>query len=139
MKPTIYTVALFKQGEGRPGVLDMETLFTSRNPEEIDELKKFMLEQNAGFRRSAQARNSREVVVVHVDQAEHDQYIASAGKNGLVSKPVRKGQTFRSATAASGHIGLRHNEVAMYLSKSAATGDKKATIRGVTFAYKDDV
>ena len=137
MKNT-YTFCVVKQSE-KPGQMELETLFTKYNEEEVREIRKFLLEQDAGFRRIAQGKNARPVVVIHVDPKEHERWIQSPGRNGLASRPVNKGQAFRSAVEASGWVGLRHNEVAMLLSRTAATGEKQATVRGVTFAYKDDV
>lgn len=139
MKNTIvHTFVVITQGEGKPGDLQYRNLFSTRNPEEVEELSRLLLERNAGFRRESMSRNSREIVVTHVDPAEHEKYLLQAGRNGLKSQPVKRGMTFPSGTAASGHVGLRHNEVAMMLSRAAFTGEKVATIRGVTFAYKDD-
>jgi hypothetical protein len=137
MKST-YTFCVIKQAD-KPGQMELETLFTTSREDEVRELRKFLLEQDAGFRRYAQGRNARPVVVVHVDPKEHERWVETPGRNGLQSRSVRTGQAFRSAVEASGWIGLRHNEVAMLLSRTAATGEKQATVRGVTFAYKDDV
>lgn len=125
------------QGEGKPGNLVFKNLFSTRNDTHAEEITKFLLEENAGFRRANQARNAREVVVTHVSKSDHEKWLLEPGRNGLKSKPVKPGQVFRSATEASGHIGLRHNEVAMMLSRCSATGENQATVRGVTFAYKD--
>jgi hypothetical protein len=135
----IYTFLVVTQGDGKPGELAFQNLFTTRDPEAYKALCQTLWEQNAGFRRHAQTRNRREVVVTHVDNAEAERWINTPGRNGLKAKPVTHGQVFESATAASGHVGLRHNEVAMLLSRCQATGEKAATVRGVTFAYKDDV
>jgi hypothetical protein len=133
----IYTFVIVEQTE-KPGQLKMETLFTTYNQAEVEELKRFLLEQNAGFKRASQARNSRPVVVTHIDPKEAEKWQTHPGRNGLMAKPVRRGQVFPSATAASGHIGLKHNEVAMLLSRISATGEKQVTVRGVTFSYEDD-
>lgn len=133
-----YTFCLVSQTE-KPGDLKLETLFSTHREEEVRELRRFLIEQDAGFRRVAQGKNARAVVVVHVDDKEHERWCSTPGRNGLAAKPVRIGQEFRSAVDASGWVGLRHNETAMLLSRAAATGEKQATVRGVTFAYKDDV
>jgi hypothetical protein len=136
-KMKIHTFVMVTQGDGKPGNLTFKNLFSTRSETHADEITKFLLEENAGFRRASQARNTREIVVIHVSKAEHERWVKEPGRNGLVSKPVQNGQVFPSATAASGHIGLRHNEVAMALSRCVAAGEKTATVRGVTFAYKD--
>lgn len=139
MKELIHSFYVITQGDGKPGDLTFKRLFSTRNQEEVEELSRELLERNAGFRRASMTRNSREVVVVHVDAKEAERWQHEAGRNGLTAKPVKRGQTFASAVEASGHIGLRHNEVAMFLSRTAATGENQATLRGVTFAYKSDV
>ncbi len=138
-KNKLYTFLLATQGEGKPGELEMKTLFTTRDSATMEALCQTLWEQNAGFRRERQTRNRREIVVTHVDEAEAKRWLTTPGRNGLVAKPVKRGQVFPSGTAASGHIGLRHNEVSMMLSRCGATGEKAATVRGVTFAYADDV
>jgi hypothetical protein len=135
----IYSFLVVAQGGGKPGDLTFENLFTTHDPEVKEALCKVLWEQHAGFRRSAQTRNRREIVVTHVDKAESERWQQTAGRNGLKAKAVERGHVFCSATEASGHVGLRHNEVAMLLSRCHATGEKAATVRGVTFAYKDDV
>ena len=129
----VYSICLIKQ-EQKAGALELETLFSTYYPEEIEEIKKMLLEYDAGFRRQAQGKNVRPVVVTHVDAAEHEKWVSSPGRNGLASKPAKRGQVFPSATAASQYIGCRHNEVAQWLSRQRTEGE--ATIRGVTFAYQ---
>ena len=138
-KQLFYTFAVITHGANGPGDLKFEKLFSTRNEGEVAELTRFLLEQNAGFRRTNQSRNVRGVLVTHVDPKEAQEWQTTGGRNGLKSKPVLRGQRFRSATEASGHVGLRHNEVAMLLSRCQSTGEKQATVRGVTFAYADDV
>jgi hypothetical protein len=135
----IYSFVVLTQGDGKPGELGFENLFTTRDPAVKEELARTLLERHAGFRRSAQTRNRREVIVTHVDKEEAVRWLTEKGRNGLTAKPVERGHQFGSATEASGHIGLRHNEVAMMLSRCHATGEKVCTVRGVTFAYADDV
>lgn len=137
-KNKIYTFMVVAQGDGKPGELEFTNLFTTRSDEAKDELCQILLERQVGFKREAMARNRREVVVTRVDKEEAERWQTLAGRNGLKAQPVHRGQVFPSATAASGHVGLRHNEVAMMLSRVAATGEKQATVRGVTFAYRDD-
>jgi hypothetical protein len=122
--------------DGR-GAMQIESLWPTTNREHAAKLKQCVQEQGRELRRKAQGRNVREVVVLTVDEKEHGRWCIQPGRNGLPSKPVQAGQGFRSATEASGHVGLRHNEVAMLLSRAAATGERRATVRGVTFAYKD--
>lgn len=136
MKAT-YTFAVITQPAGVTGRMQMESLFTTRDEKAVAELRKFLLEQEAGFRRVAKGANSRPVRVVHVDAKEHERWCREGGRNGPRSKPVEVGQTFRSAVDASGWVGLRHNEVAMALSRAKATGENRITVRGVTFAYAD--
>jgi hypothetical protein len=119
------------------GAMNMETLFSTTNPEHVAELKQCVQEQGRDLRRKAQGRNVREVVVTNVDGKEHGRWCSQPGRNGLSSRSVQQGQVFRSATEASGHVGLRHNEVAMVLSRAAAAGEQTAKVRGVTFAYRD--
>ena len=138
-KNKIYSFVVLAQGDGKPGEMAFENLFTTRDETVKEELCKILWERNAGFRRSAQTRNRREIVVTHVDQAEARRWQETAGRNGLKAKPVERGHVFASGTEASGHIGLRHNEVSMLLSRCQATGEKSATVRGVTFAYKDNL
>jgi len=135
----LWTFVVVTQGDGKPGDLKFETLFATRSESAQEAMRNTLWEQNAGFRRDAQTRNRREIVVTHVDAKEAQRWQQTAGRNGLTAKPIARGHVFNSATEASGHIGLRHNEVAMMLSRCSATGEKKATVRGVTFAYKDDV
>jgi len=139
MSNQIHTFVVITQGDGKPGELKFRTLFATRNEGAMEEMAQLLLEQNSGFKRASYARNAREVVVMHVDAKEHEKWLHEPGRNGLVSKPVARGRVFRSATEASGHIGLRHNEIAMMLSRCAQTGENQATVRGVSFAYKDDV
>lgn len=126
------------QGEGKPGDIRFTNLFSTRNPEEVKELSQILRERNVGFRREGMTRNAREIVVTHVDGQEAEKWLNQPGRNGLKAKPSRRGMTFPSAVAASGHVGLRHNEVAQLLSRCHATGERQATVRGVTFAYKED-
>src|SRR5215469_13055832 len=136
MKDEIFSiVAVTAGGQRSAGRYEYDTLFTTRNEAEFQELKQLLKERHFGFRRESFARNTREVVVLHVDAKEHEAAQRTPGRNRLVSKPVKRGQRFRSANAASGHLGLRNNEVAIYLSRAYQTGEKKATLRGVTLAY----
>jgi hypothetical protein len=135
----LWSFVIVTQGDGKPGDLGFETLFSTRDEVAKEALTKILWEQNAGFRRSNQTRNRREVIVTHIDKAEAERWQNTAGRNGLKAKPVKTGHVFSSATEASGHVGLRHNEVAMILSRCTSTGEKQATVRGVTFAYHDDV
>lgn len=138
MKNLAYSFVIIAQERSKPSSMTFEPLFTTSNDDEYEELKQFLVDRNAGLRRQSFARNSREVVVIHVD-GEHDKWTKAPGRNGLISQPVKLGQRFPSANAASGGLGLRHNEVAQLLSRTAATGEYKATIRGVTFCYADDL
>lgn len=131
-----YTFCLLTSN-GR-GELQMEAVCSTTTPEHAAKLRQCAQEQGRELRRKAQARNVRVVVALVVDETEHAKWCRQAGRNGLRSNPVHPGQEFRSATEASGHIGLRHNEVAMGLSRAAATGERRTTLRGVTFAYRDD-
>lgn len=133
---TQWTLLLVQQT--KPGHMTAETLFTTRDQNEVQELKQFLLEQDAGFRRAAKGVNAKPVEVIHVDPQEHQRWVEHPGRNGLKSRPVTVGQRFPSATAASGWLGLRHNELAMMLSRAAATGQHAATLRGVTFRYCSD-
>lgn len=121
------------------GEMQMQSVCSTSRPEHAAKLKQCVQEQGRELRRKAQARNVREVVAIRVDDTEHAKWCRQPGRNGLRSKPAHAGQEFRSATEASDHIGLRHNEVAMRLSRAAATGEQRATVRGVTFAYKRPV
>lgn len=138
MKNLAYTFVVIKQERAKPSSMEFESLFTTSNDGEYEELKQFLVDRNAGLRRASFARNSKEVIAIHVDQA-HEKWTKSPGKNGLISQPIKSGQRFESANAASGQLGLRHNEVAQLLSRTAATGEFHATIRGVTFCYAEDV
>ena len=133
----IYTFCVVKQ-EDRPGRLEMQTLFTTSSETEVAQLTQLLLERDAGFKREAKGMNARAVVAVAIDTKEHLKWCQEGGRNGLTAKPVHKGQKFRSATEASGHIGLKHNEVAVWLSRARATNSKTAQVRGVTFAYADE-
>jgi hypothetical protein len=130
-----YTFCLFASDSR--GEMQVESLCSTTNREHAAKLKQCVQEQGRDLRRKAQGRNVREVVVLNVDEKEHGKWCIQPGRNGLRSKPVRAGQIFRSATEASGHVGLRHNEVAMKLSRAAATAEQRATVRGVTFVYGD--
>src|SRR5579859_2101251 len=99
------------------GKLGLETLFSTHNEQEVADLKQYLLEQDAGYRRASKGKNSRPVVVVHVDTKEHEKWVIHPGRNGLRARPTVRGQKFKSAVEASGHVGLRHNEVAMLLSR----------------------
>jgi hypothetical protein len=138
MKNMSYTFLIVAQERAKPSSMNFEPLFSTSNDAEYEELKQFLVDRNAGLRRESFARNSKEVVVIHIDPA-HEKWVQAPGKNGLVSQRVKVGQTFASANSASGCLGLRHNEVAQLLSRTAATGEFQATVRGVTFAYKDDL
>lgn len=139
MKDEIYSIiAVTAGGERGPGRYEFKTLFTTRNDAEFEDLQKLLRERHFGFRRESFARNTRSVVVVGVDSKEHAQAQAVPGRNKLVSKPVKRGQRFRSAAAASGHLGLKNNEVAIYLSRAYQSGSKTTTLRGVTLAYADE-
>lgn len=132
-KNKLWSFVVVTQGDGKPGDLSFETLFATRDETAKEAMCRTLWEQNAGFRRENQTRNRRGVVVLHVDKAEAERWQTTAGRNGLLAKPTKQGQTFNSATEASGHVGLRHNEVAMLLSRCHATGEKKATVRGGDF------
>jgi hypothetical protein len=138
MKNMAYTFVVIAQERAKPSSMTFEPLFTTSNDEEYAELKEFLVVRNAGFRRESFARNAKEVIIIHIDPSHH-KWAQAPGRNGLKSQPVKMGQKFPSANAASGHLGLRHNEVAQLLSRTAATGEFKATIRGVTFCYGDDI
>lgn len=138
MKNMAFTFVVIAEERAKPSSKTFESLFTTCNEEEYEELKQFLVERNAGLRRASFARNSKEVVAIHVSP-EHEKWTRAPGKNGLISQPVKTGQRFESANAASGAIGCRHNEVAQLLSRTAATGEFAATIRGVTFCYADDL
>lgn len=138
MKNLAYTFVIVKQERAKPSSMEFESLFTTSNDEEYEELKQFLIDRDAGLRRASFARNSKEVVAIHIDPS-HDKWTKAPGKNGLMSQPIKTGQRFDSANAASGSLGLRHNEVAQLLSRTAATGEFQATIRGVTFCYAEDV
>jgi hypothetical protein len=138
MKNLAYTFMVIKEDRAKPSSKEFESLFTTSNDEEYEELKQFLIDRNAGLRRASYARNSKEVIAIHIDPS-HDKWTTTPGKNGLLSQPIKTGQRFESANAASGSLGLRHNEVAQLLSRTAATGEFKATIRGVTFCYAEDL
>ena len=138
MKNMAFTFVVIAEERAKPSSKTFESLFTTCNEEEYEELKAFLIDRNAGLRRASFARNSREVVAIHIDPS-HEKWTREAGRNGLKSDPIKTGQRFASANAASGSIGLRHNEGAQLLSRTAATGEYAATIRGVTFCYADDL
>ena len=117
-----YTFCLFTS-DSRGG-MQMESLCSTTNREHVVKMKECVPEQDRALRRRAQGRNVREVVVLSIDEKEHGKCCIQPGRNGLRSKLVQTSQLFRSATEASGHIGLRHNEVAMMLSRAAATGEQ---------------
>ena len=131
-------IVVTQGGQLAPGRFDFETVFTSRDEDEIESLKQELRERHMGFRREGYVRNSRAVVVVDVNKTLHREAQTIPGRNRLVSKPVKKGQRFRSANEASGHLGLTHNEVSMYLANATRAGQKTTTLRGVTFAYEDE-
>lgn len=133
-----YIFTVLKIPAGRSDAVSIEPLFGTYDTTEVEELRQFLLEQNAGFRRSGHSRHARPVKVIHVDQKEHERWVTTPGRNGLTSKPVVRGQVFWSAVEASGWLGLRHNEVAIVLSHCAATGEKQVTVRGVTLACADE-
>ena len=120
-------------GKRSPGHYDYHTLFTTRNDEEIEHAKKLLKESHFGFRRATFTRNSRPVIVTAIDKKAHKEAQLMPGRNGQVSQHCRVGMRFESANDAAMHIGLKNNEVAMYLSRSR---NNEATLRGVTFAYE---
>lgn len=90
--------------------------------------------------------SSRQVYVLHVDnEVFREKYFEDTAKrlpaNETYAQLVVPGMEFPSALAASRHLGLKHNEVAMYLGKLAHLKDpteRRAVIRGVTLTYVDD-
>jgi hypothetical protein len=134
----IYSFIVVTAGENRPGYYDYQTLFSTRSDKEYEAMKATLTEQHFGLKRESYARNRREIIVTGVDRKVHEEYQHSAGRNGETSKPTHRGQRFPSAAAASGHLGLLNNEVAIMLSRSTLAGKKDATVRGVTLAYADE-
>jgi hypothetical protein len=88
--------------------------------------------------------SSRPVVVVAVDDVINSRFREDAPVapiNGQFAQEVEVGQEFPSAIAASRHLGLKNNEVALYLQKTRQAADpaaRYAKIRGVTIQYRDD-
>jgi hypothetical protein len=93
--------------------------------------------------------NSKRVVVLAVDEAEHAEYLEGVGKqpprSGRFSSLCEPGQVFNSALEASAYLGFNNNEVALYLSKArrlfpndADAGMRVAKVRGVTLIYDAD-
>jgi len=132
------TFSICVVSQATPGEMSMESLFVTRDESEVAELKAFLSDRAHESRRESKGlHNARPVVVVHVDEEAHEKWCSQDGPNGLKSRPVKIGQTFPSAVRASGWLGLRHNEVAMQLSRAEHTGEKMATVRGITFRYSD--
>lgn len=88
--------------------------------------------------------SSKTVVVLSVDEQVNARFLEDVAEkaptNGFYAQRVEAGQEFPSARAASSHLGLNHNEVAIYLNKSKhrPPAERIAKLRGVTLAYQAD-
>jgi hypothetical protein len=93
--------------------------------------------------------NSKKIVVLDVDEVEHNAYLEGVGKqpprNGRFASPCEPGQTFNSALEASQHLGFNNNDVALYLGRvrrkfpnDSDASMRIAKVRGVTLIYDAD-
>lgn len=80
----------------------------------------------------------RLVVATSIDRERFERYLREGGRSGRKAHDVHPMQVFDSAAEASLHIGCRHNEVCMGLSRAKALGEDEATVRGITFRWADD-
>jgi hypothetical protein len=96
--------------------------------------------------RTGRVTSSRPVVVQAIDPEVFKKFDeATAGvrpANGLYAQPVAVGQMFESGAALARHLGLKNNEVTMFLNRAKHVedpGKRTAKLRGVVFAYQSDV
>lgn len=88
--------------------------------------------------------SSKPVIVLGVDQSRFSFFsegqAESRPANGLFSQPVEVDQEFPSARAASVYLGLKNNEVALYLNKVChlPPEERVAVLRGVSLQYLED-
>jgi hypothetical protein len=119
--------------------------FDGRVGEDGGSFKRDLLELVEAHGPDSRKTSSKEVVVLEVESetfARFDENTAGGRRptNGLYSQRVEVDQKFPSARAASLHLGLKNNEVAVYLSKtnSLPPDERKAKLRGVTLQYVED-
>jgi hypothetical protein len=88
--------------------------------------------------------SSKIVVVLDLNAEVNARFLEDVAEkaptNGFYAQRVEVGQEFPSARAASSHLGLNHNEVAIYLNKAKhrPPAERIAKLRGVTVAYRED-
>lgn len=141
---TKYTVIILTESE-LTGDLLLKRIFETPNALDETAFKQAVNEALDDFvPADGRVTSSRPVVVIGIDAAVNARFLETADHvpaNGQYAQPVEVDQEFPSAIAASRYLGLKNNEVALYLQKVrhvANPEDRVAKIRGCTVQYKDD-
>jgi hypothetical protein len=141
---TKYTILCLAQNQGQsPEIIFHDEFTAPLNESAFKQSLKDAVADNSPV--EGRVTSSRMVVVVGYDREAASRFEEDLAPvrptNGVFSQAVHIGQEFPSAKAASAHLGLKNNEVALYLGKVKHLGDpgeRTAKIRGVVVQYKDD-
>jgi hypothetical protein len=92
--------------------------------------------------RQSNIRNSKPVVVYHVDEEAYEAWRrARAKKLGFLPGPIVMGQRFASASEASVYLGFKHNynRVALLLREVEEGTESIAHEGGIEWRYEDQM
>jgi hypothetical protein len=128
------------------GVLESRTLYATDKVEWADRITDYLRQDWEGTKdQHEKVRNSRPVIVTHVDEQVHAAACArlEGRKNGLAARQVVMGQEFPTVKACAERLGVTPGAITQLLNKPGARKFEPghyatAKVRGATIAYLDE-